>query len=95
MERNKFLAVPIEDRISSLSLTPEQYMNELVPAQEDLSWTTPALPSHITSLTALRSLPLSEMVQTVLKEGIVSLYAFDNVLEDCYMCVRPNDAKQT
>lgn len=68
LERAKFLSVPLEDRVSSLSLTPEQYMNDLIPAQEDLSWTTPALPSHITSLSALRSLPLSEMVQTVLKE---------------------------
>lgn len=83
MERSKFLAVPLEDRISSLSLTPDQYMSDLIPAQEDLSWTTPALPSHITSLTALRTLPLSEMVQTVLKEGIIPLYICDIMIEKC------------
>lgn len=68
VERAKFISVPLEDQISSLSLTPDQYMNDLIPSQEDLSWTTPALPCHLISMTALRSLPLSEMVQTVLKE---------------------------
>uniref|UniRef100_A0A1B6DQ29 DNA-directed RNA polymerase III subunit RPC5 n=1 Tax=Clastoptera arizonana TaxID=38151 RepID=A0A1B6DQ29_9HEMI len=68
IERSKFKTVELEDRLSTMCLTPQQYMDNLIPSQQDLSWTMPNLPSHVTSLTALRNLPLAEIVQAVMKE---------------------------
>lgn len=61
-------AVELENRMDSMSLTPSQYMDSIVPVQRDPRWEFPSVSSN-TSLTELNKLPLPDFVLEILKKG--------------------------
>ncbi|XP_046662754.1 DNA-directed RNA polymerase III subunit RPC5 [Homalodisca vitripennis] len=76
-EKAKLTSVELSDQLGAMCLTARQYMDNLVPVQQDPTWLLPSMPSHVTSLTALSNLPLPDIVLAILKE--VKIITFEQL----------------
>lgn len=69
-----------DEHVDQFSLGPKEYLSQLVPPTEEVQATTPGLPAHLMSRSALISLPLHDRVKTVMINGMFMRIYQDNLL---------------
>ncbi|XP_071552777.1 DNA-directed RNA polymerase III subunit RPC5 isoform X2 [Panulirus ornatus] len=70
-----------DEHVDQFSLGSKEYLSQLVPPTEEVQATTPGLPAHLMSRSALISLPLHDRVKTVMiNAGVASFVELLGVL---------------
>ncbi|XP_042222970.1 DNA-directed RNA polymerase III subunit RPC5-like isoform X2 [Homarus americanus] len=72
-ELRKLYCMYEDEHVDQFSLAPKEYLSQLVPPTEEVQLTTPGLPAHLMSRSALTALPLHDRVKTVMiNAGVAS-----------------------
>lgn len=70
-----------DERVDQFNLSPNDYLNQLVPPTEEVKMLTPGLPAHLMSRSGLKSLDLHNHVKTVMvNAGVASFTELIEVL---------------
>lgn len=69
LERQKLFATTTQATGHSLSLSSNEYVDTLIPAERTISNLDAILPPRVISMSKLRGLPLTDQVRNILKDG--------------------------
>ncbi|KAK7019779.1 DNA-directed RNA polymerase III subunit RPC5, partial [Halocaridina rubra] len=81
-EHRKLYCMYEDEHVDQFNLSPQDYLNQLVPPTEEVKMLTPGLPSHLMCRSGLKSLDLHEHVKTaMINAGVASFTELIEVLE--------------